>query len=94
MARQTPEQARESRRLGGINSAAGRPRYPKGHPNAGQLMPKGATASALPPPGAPPPPEAPPPPAPRSAEPPPSGRGRMNPLTATPRDLVDRILGR
>lgn len=99
--RQSPDQARESRRLGGINSAAGRPRYPKGHPRAGQLMPKGADPAAIPPPApdpvAEPPaptPDPPAPPAPRPADPPPSGRGRINPLTATPRDLVDRILGR
>lgn len=97
MARQSPEQAKESRRLGGINSAAGRPRYPKGHPRAGQLMPKGADPAAIAPPApdpvdaAPAPPADPPtPPAPQD---PPAGGRRINPLTATPRDLFDRIRG-
>jgi hypothetical protein len=87
--RQSPEQVRESRRQGGRNSLAGRARYPKGHPKAGQLMPRGAA----PPDPTPPPadPTTPPPPAAPPADPP---RGRLNPLTATPRDLFDRIRGR
>lgn len=92
MPRQTPEQARESRRLGGRNSAAGRPRYPKGHPKAGQLMPRGADPVTVDPPAPDPvdqPAADPAPPAP----PPPASR-RVNPLTATPRDLIDRIRGR
>lgn len=85
MARQTREQLHESRRLGGQNSAANRQRYPKGHPQAGQLLPRAAD-----PPTPPAAPLQPPPP----AAPAPPERRRLNPLTATPRDVVDRILGR
>ena len=97
MAKQSPEQLAESRRLGGRNSLAGRARYPKGHPRAGQLMPRGQEAPPLDPP-APDPidPRAADPAPPPAADPaprPPAKSGRLNPLTATPRDLFDRIRG-
>lgn len=95
MAKQSPEQLRESKRAGARRSMEGRARYPKGHPRAGQLMPRGA----VPPDPSPPAPGPDPQPAPAPAPPPDPAppappAGRLNPLTATPRDLLDRIRGR
>lgn len=90
---QSEEQRAESRRLGGRNAAARHRRYPPGHPKAGKFMPRGEVTKLDPPPPDPvqrPPGDPEPPP----DEPPPTPRGGLNPFTATPRDLVDRMRGR